>query len=82
MELRGAGLLNAKVSRVYKHSSESCWFLIDLTLALIACRITGFIEWSWYLVLSPTLFLLTLFSLYVIAVVMLLQWVNKSYDRA
>ena len=34
-----------------------------LTVIFVIAKITGYIDWSWWLVLAPTLFAVTLFLL-------------------
>lgn len=52
-------------------SSGSIGFFALLTILFIGLKLTGYIDWSWWLVLSPLLIGIVIASLFVITIVLL-----------
>lgn len=56
------------------------WFIYGTTLALIVLKLTGHIEWSWFHVCMPILFL-WLFQLIAIGLYIYIEYKKRKLDR-
>jgi len=62
-------------------SSSSIGFTSLLTLLFIALKLTGYIQWSWWWVLSPIWISFSLIILIVIILLMISEVVNKPKSK-
>jgi predicted tellurium resistance membrane protein TerC len=62
-------------------SSSSIGFTSLLTLLFIALKLTGYIQWSWWWVLSPIWISFSLIILIVIILLMISAVVNKPKSK-
>lgn len=53
------------------NTNEGIGFLGLLTIAFITLKLTGFIDWSWWMVLSPMLIVPVLILIFIIIVLIL-----------
>ena len=59
-------------------SSSGIGFCGLLTIVFIVLKLTGFINWSWFWVLSPMIFSIGFTVLFLLIVFALLIWANSK----
>ena len=59
-------------------SSSGIGFCGLLTIVLIVLKLTGFINWSWFWVLSPMIFSISFTVLILLIVFALVIWANSK----
>lgn len=59
-------------------SSGGIGFCSLLTIVFIVLKLTGFINWSWFWVLSPMIFSISLTILILLIVFALVIWANNK----
>ncbi len=59
-------------------TSSGAGFFGLLTIAFIVLKLTGFISWSWFWVLSPLIFSWTLGIILVVIAILVARWYDKT----
>ena len=68
--------MSKQTNNVSSSSTGGIGFFGLLTIVFITLKLTKVIDWSWWLVLSPAIFITTLITLLIVAVIAITIWLD------